>query len=100
VIEIANNCGLLPRPAQSFAVFQKIRLRGTGFNLIGTIPSHNSSMRLFWIPLVIVALFAIDRAYMDGQNADQVLSLVRWVGVHVTDWTGDLLRPLRKMAGG
>jgi hypothetical protein len=56
-------------------------------------------MRVFWIPLVIVALFAIDRAYMDGQNADQALSLVRWVGVHVTGWTDDLLRPLRKMAG-
>jgi hypothetical protein len=33
----------------------------------------------------IVALFAIDRAYMDGQNADQVMSLLRWVGVHVTN---------------
>jgi hypothetical protein len=47
-----------------------------------------------------VALFAIDRAYMDGQNADQVMSLLRWVGVHVTNWTDDLLPPLRKMAGG
>jgi hypothetical protein len=56
-------------------------------------------MRVFCIPLVIVALFAIDRAFMDGQNADHVMSLVRWVGVHVTDWTEDLLRPLRKMAG-
>jgi hypothetical protein len=57
-------------------------------------------MRVFWISLVIVALFAIDRAYMDGQNADKVVSLVRWVGAHVTDWTGDLLQPLRKIAGG
>lgn len=24
---------------------------------------------------------------------------MRWVGVHVADWTDDLLRPLRKMAG-
>jgi hypothetical protein len=52
-------------------------------------------MRMFWMPLVIVALFAVDRAYMDGENADQLMSLVRWVGVQVTDWTDDLLRPLR-----
>jgi hypothetical protein len=69
-------------------------------NLIGTIPAHNSSMRVFWIPLLIVALFAIDRAYMDGQNADQVVSLVHWIGAQVANWTDDLLRPLRKMAGG
>jgi hypothetical protein len=53
-------------------------------------------MRLFWIPLVIVAMFAIDRAYLDGQNADQVMSVVRWAGTHVTNWTNDLLRPLRR----
>jgi hypothetical protein len=47
-------------------------------------------MRMFWMPLVIVALFAVDRAYMDGENADQLMSLVRWVGVQVTDWTDDL----------
>jgi hypothetical protein len=57
-------------------------------------------MRVFWMPLVIVALFAIDRAYMDGQNADQMVSLVHWIGAQVTNWTDDLLRPLRKMAGG
>jgi hypothetical protein len=37
-------------------------------------------MRLFWVPLVIVVLFAVDRAYMDGQNADQLMSLARWAG--------------------
>ena len=53
-------------------------------------------MRWFWAALAIVILFAVDRAYMDGQNADAVLSLVRWMGAHVTNWTDDLLRPLRR----
>jgi hypothetical protein len=53
-------------------------------------------MRLFWIALVIVALVAIDRAYLDGQNSDQVMSLVRWAGMSVSDWAHDLLRPLRR----
>jgi hypothetical protein len=53
-------------------------------------------MRWFWTALVIVVLFAIDRAYMDGQNADHVVSFVRWVGAQVTNWADDLVRPLRK----
>jgi hypothetical protein len=44
----------------------------------------------------MVVLFAIDRAYMDGQNAAAIMSLVRWVGMHVTGWVDDLLRPLRR----
>jgi hypothetical protein len=57
---------------------------------------HNSPVRLFVIPLVIVALFALDRAYMDGQNAAQVMSVARWAGAYVTNWTDDLLRPLSR----
>jgi hypothetical protein len=57
---------------------------------------HNSPVRMFAIPLVIVALFALDRAYMDGQNAAQVMSVARWAGAHVTNWTDDLLRPLNR----
>jgi hypothetical protein len=64
--------------------------------LIGTGWAHNGCMRLFWIALVIVALVAIDRAYLDGQNSDQVMSLVRWAGMSVSDWAHDLLRPLRR----
>jgi hypothetical protein len=63
---------------------------------MGTTPVHNSSMRLFWIPLVIMLLFAIDRAYMDGQNADQVMSLARWAGAIINHNVDDLLRPLRR----
>jgi hypothetical protein len=55
----------------------------------------NSRMRLFWVPLVIVVLFAVDRAYMDGQNADQLMSLARWGGAFVNQWVADMLRPLR-----
>jgi hypothetical protein len=53
-------------------------------------------MRWFWIPLVIVVLFAIDRAYMNGQNADHVVSFVRWVGAQVSNWADVLVRPLRR----
>jgi hypothetical protein len=52
-------------------------------------------MRLFWIPLMVVLLFAVDRAYMDGQNADQVMSLARWAGAIINHNVDDLLRPLR-----
>jgi hypothetical protein len=45
---------------------------------------------------VIVTLFAVDRAYLDGQNVDQGMYLVRSVGMQVTNWTDDLLRPLRR----
>jgi hypothetical protein len=53
-------------------------------------------MRLFWVSLVIVILFAIDRAYMDGQNAEQVMSLARSAGGYITRGVDDLLRPLRR----
>jgi hypothetical protein len=41
-------------------------------------------------------LFAVDRAYMDGQNADQVMSLARWAGAIINHNVDDLLRPLRR----
>jgi hypothetical protein len=53
-------------------------------------------MRWFLAALIIVVLFAIDRAYMDGQNADQVMSLLRWIGAIITHHVDDLLRPLRR----
>lgn len=55
-----------------------------------------SGMRWFSAVLLMVVLFAIDRAYMDGQNAAAIMSLVRWVGMHITGWVDDLLRPLRR----
>jgi hypothetical protein len=65
-------------------------------NLIGTIRAHNSRMRWFLAALIIVVLFAVDRAYMDGQNADQVMSLARWAGAVINRNVDDLLRPLRR----
>ena len=53
-------------------------------------------MRLFWIPLVTVALFAVDRAYMNGQNAGQVVSLARRAGAFINREVDDLLRLIRR----
>jgi hypothetical protein len=35
-------------------------------------------MRPFWMPLLLVVLYAIDRAYMGGQNAAHVVALAHW----------------------
>jgi hypothetical protein len=43
-----------------------------------------------------VVLLAIDRAYLDGQIADAVLSLLQWVADSITRWSDDLLRSLRR----
>jgi hypothetical protein len=56
-------------------------------------------MRWFLAALIIVVLFAVDRAYMDGQGALQVMSLARWVGAIINHGADDLLRPLRRIAG-
>jgi hypothetical protein len=56
-------------------------------------------MRWFLVALIIVVLFAIDRAYMDGQGAQQVMSLARWAGAIINHGADDLLRPLRRIAG-
>jgi hypothetical protein len=53
-------------------------------------------MRLFWAALAIVVLFAVDRTYMDGQNAAMVVALARRLGALITNWADDLLRPLRR----
>jgi hypothetical protein len=62
---------------------------------MGIILADSAQMRLFWIPLLIVVLLAVDRAYMDGQNADQVMSLARRGGAIISHNVDDLLRPLR-----
>jgi hypothetical protein len=53
-------------------------------------------MRLFWAALAIVVLFALDRAYMGGQNAEHLWSLVQWIGTSIKYWAQDLLQPLRR----
>jgi len=51
-------------------------------------------MRLFWAALAIVVFFALDRAYMDGQTADQLVSLAYTAGAYVNRAADELLRPL------
>jgi hypothetical protein len=43
-----------------------------------------------------VVLLAVDRAYLDGQIAYAGLSLLHWIAGFVTQWSDDLLRPLRR----
>jgi len=47
-------------------------------------------MRLFLAALVIVALLALDRAYLDGQNAAILMSFARQAGAMITDWSDRL----------
>jgi hypothetical protein len=58
------------------------------------VPGHNSRMRLFWMPLVIVVFFGVD-ACKDGRNTNQAMSLARWTGEYITRGVNDLLRPFR-----
>jgi len=53
-------------------------------------------MRLFWAALIIALLVALDRAYMDGQNAEILLSLARRAVAAINVWANDLLRSLRR----
>jgi hypothetical protein len=53
-------------------------------------------MRWFWAALVIVILVALDRAYMDGQNAAFLLSLAHRGARIINDWADDLMRSLRR----
>jgi hypothetical protein len=48
-----------------------------------------------WIVAIIV-LFALDHAFLDGQIADQVWSLVVSIGMSLKYWAHDLLQPLRR----
>jgi hypothetical protein len=66
---------------------------------MGTSPIHNRGMQWFLAPLIIVVLFAVDRAYMDGQGAQQAMSVARWAGASINHGVDDLLRPVRKIAG-
>jgi hypothetical protein len=60
------------------------------------IPSLSRGQVVWGVALAIVVLFAVDRAYMDGQNADQLMSLVRRLGGFINREVDDLLRPLRR----
>jgi hypothetical protein len=53
------------------------------------------SMRLFWSALVIAALVALDRAYMNGQNAAFFASIAGEAAKSINDWASHLVRWMR-----
>jgi hypothetical protein len=59
-------------------------------------PVSNSGMRWFLAVVVILVFFALDRAYMNGRNAELLLSTARRGAVVVNNWAADLTRSLRR----
>jgi hypothetical protein len=53
-------------------------------------------MRLFLAILIILVLVVLDRAYMDGQNAALIMSLVRRGAAAINDWANHLIGSLRR----
>jgi hypothetical protein len=51
--------------------------------------------RLFWSALVIATLVALDRAYMDGQNAAFFASIAGEAAKSINDWASHLVRWMR-----
>jgi hypothetical protein len=52
-------------------------------------------MRMLRAALILLALYAIDRMYLDGQNAAGAMSLARSAGTSINQQVAALLRPLR-----
>jgi hypothetical protein len=53
-------------------------------------------MRWFLAILIILVLAALDRAYMDGQNAALIMSLIRRGAAVINDWANHLAGSLRR----
>jgi hypothetical protein len=53
-------------------------------------------MRWILTLIVVVALYVVDREYLDGQNAALVSSLLHSVGAFISEQVDNLLRPLRR----
>jgi hypothetical protein len=53
-------------------------------------------MRWFWAAVIILVLIALDRAYMDGQNAALILSLAQRAAAAINQWADDLMRLIRR----
>jgi hypothetical protein len=53
-------------------------------------------MRWFVAALIILVLIALDRAYMDGQNAALILSLAQRAAAAMNEWANDLVRFVRR----
>jgi hypothetical protein len=52
-------------------------------------------MRLLRAALILIALYAFDRMYLDGQNAGVAASIARSAGTSINQQVAALLRPLR-----
>jgi hypothetical protein len=52
-------------------------------------------MRWFVALLAIIILFFVDRKYAGGRGAQEIFSIVQWIGSSMSRWSNDLLRPLR-----
>jgi len=52
-------------------------------------------MRWFWTAVIVLGLIALDRAYMDGQNAALILSGARRAAQVINDWASELTRKIR-----
>ena len=88
--------------AESINSFLRLRAGGVG----SRCPTHQRlfwalggqigalSMKWFWPALAIAAFLIVDRVYADGRGADELFSIVQWVGSSVRHWSDDLLRPL------
>ena len=61
-------------------------------NLIAPTTPSQFNMRSFWAALAFIVRFSVHRAYVDDQNADQVMLLVRSVGAFINREVDDLLR--------
>jgi hypothetical protein len=53
-----------------------------------------TSMKWFWPGLAIAVFLIVDRVYADGRGADELFSILQWVGSSIRHWSDDLLRPL------
>jgi hypothetical protein len=53
-------------------------------------------MRWFAAAVIILVLIALDRAYMDGQNATLLISLAQRAAATVNQWADDLMRLVRR----
>jgi len=60
------------------------------------IERSNSHMRWFAAAVIIFVLIALDRAYMDGQNAALILALAQRVAATISQWADDLVRLVRR----
>jgi hypothetical protein len=54
------------------------------------------AMRWFWAFVVIVVLMALDRAYMQGRNAEILLSAGQRGAATVNRWAHDLTNGMRR----